>query len=152
MDEIRFYDPCHGPFCELSNLHPAPLAFEGMVYATPEHAFQVMRARAPATKLWLAAAPTPELAAVAGDALTPDATTPGWSEDQLAVMARILDAKFRPPGRFRDLLASTGSARLVEWSPEDGAVARFWGEFEGHGDNHLGRLLMALRTELAAGG
>ncbi|MBS7540341.1 NADAR family protein [Ancylobacter lacus] len=148
MSVIRFYDPRRGPFCGLSNLHPVPLRFEGVTYATPEHAFQVYRAREAEMKAWLAAAPTPELSAAAGDALTAEQTTPGWETGQLSVMARILRAKFADEP-FRSLLLSTGTATLVEWSPEDSPVARFWGLFEGAGDNHLGRLLMALRAQLA---
>lgn len=147
MQSIRFYDPRFGDYCGLSNLHPAPLTFEGVDYDTPEHAFQVYRAREPATKAWLAAAPTPELVAVAGDALTPAETTPGWATEQLAVMQRILAAKFSLEP-FRTLLLSTGDAYLVEWSPDDTEVGRFWGEYEGRGDNHLGQMLMALRATL----
>lgn len=146
-NDIRFYDPRKGPYCALSNLHEVPLVLDGERYATPEHAFQVARACTPELRAWLAAAPTPELSAVAGDALTDAQTTPGWAEEQLRVMARILEAKFSEEP-FRSLLLSTGEAYLVEWSPEDGEIARFWGEYLGKGENHLGRLLMELRARL----
>jgi predicted NAD-dependent protein-ADP-ribosyltransferase YbiA (DUF1768 family) len=45
-------------------------------------------------------------------------------------------------------LLSTGTAKIVEWAPEDSAVARFWGEYEGIGENTLGIMLMRLRDEL----
>lgn len=145
MSAIRFYDPRLGAYCGLSNLHPVPVTVDGRDFATPEHAFQFYRARDPKVGDWLAAAPTPELSAVAGDALTPEETALGWSDIQLAVMERILRAKFAQHA-FRALLLSTGDAYLVEWSPEDGEIARFWGEYEGQGDNHLGYLLMRLRA------
>ena len=87
MNDVRFYDPRNGPHAWLSNLHPRPLTFEGVRYATPEHAFQVARARSPELKAWIAAAPTPELTAIVGDALAPDAVTEGWDDMQLAVDA-----------------------------------------------------------------
>jgi len=146
--EIRFYDPRMGPYCALSNLHPRRISVAGVTYATPEHAFQVAKARTEVLRRWLADAPTPELVAVVGDALTADETVEGWEALQVSVMAQILEAKFAPASELRDLLVSTGDARLVEWAPGDGAAARFWGEYRGEGSNTLGRLLMDLRTRL----
>ncbi|QEW17958.1 Swarming motility protein YbiA [Marinibacterium anthonyi] len=150
MDHVRFYDPRQGRWCGLSNLHPVAITFEGVPYATPEHAFQARRARSPEVSAWLAAAPTPELCAVAGDALAPEDVAKDWDATQLPLMAGILAAKFSQDP-FRDLLLSTGEAYLVEWAPEDSPVNRFWGEYQGQGDNHLGRMLMDLRARLRAG-
>ncbi len=148
MTDIRFYDPRRGDWCMLSNLYEAPITFDGVTYATPEHAFQVARARDPALKAWIASAPTPEFTAIIGDALTCDQTTDGWADMQLDVMARILAIKFADP-RCRALLRSTGDAYLVEWTPVDYEIGRFWGEYLSQGTNHLGHLLMALRDRLA---
>lgn len=142
MTDVRFYDPRVGPYAGLSNLHPRPVSFDGAVYRTPEHAFQVAKARTTELKAWLATAPTPELVAAAGDALGLDETVPDWATLQLAVMRRIVHAKFAEAEDLRALLLSTGTAKIVEWAPEDGAVARFWGEYAGQGENWLGRLLM----------
>lgn len=148
-EDIRFYDHSTGRWCILSNLYEERLSLDGIEYATPEHAFQVLRARDPAMKAWIAAAPTPTMAAVVGDALKVEETSEGWETRQLLAMERILEAKFAEP-RFRDLLLSTGDAYLVEWSPVDYEVGKFWGEYKGQGQNHLGRMLMALRTRLSA--
>ena len=142
MTDVRFYDPRIGPYAGFSNLHPRPFIFEGTMYSTPEHAFQVAKAKTTDLKTWLAAAPTPELVALAGDALDADETVANWAALQLVVMRRIVHAKFAEAGDLRVLLLSTGTAKIVEWAPEDGAVARFWGEYDGHGENWLGRLLM----------
>jgi hypothetical protein len=61
-------------------------------------------------------------------------------------MARLLRAKFAD-ARLAAALITTGSAELVEvntWGD------RYWGVCAGRGENHLGRLLMALRGELLA--
>jgi len=148
MTVIKFYDPRVGPFCGLSNLHPRPMVFEGVTYASAEHAYQAARARDPLVRDWLMAAPSPELVAAAGDALPPDDTAPGWAEFHVPLMERIVRAKFLEHADLRQLLLSTGSAKIVEWSPEDSAVARFWGEYEGVGENTLGVMLMRLRDVL----
>lgn len=74
-----------------------------------------------------------------------------WDEVKIAVMDELLHAKFAHR-QMRELLLKTGDAVLVEgnhWHDP------FWGVCtgckygcEGIGENHLGRLLMALRTEL----
>lgn len=146
--EVRFYDPRHGPYCGLSNLHPRQVRFEGIDYETVEHAFQVAKAGTLQVRRWLAAAPTPELAAAAGDALTAAETVEGWDSWQVDVMAQLLAAKFTQHRDLRELLVSTGHAKLVEWAPVDTPVARFWGEYRCVGQNTLGRLLMDLRGRL----
>jgi ribA/ribD-fused uncharacterized protein len=147
MKDVRFYDPRHGTFAGLSNLHPRPLTFEDVVYATPEHAYQAAKARDPLVRDWLISAPTPELVAAAGDALQPSEITAGWEDKHVALMERIVRAKFVEHPDLLALLLSTGDAKIVEWAPRDDAAARFWGEFEGQGLNMLGRLLMKLRDE-----
>ena len=148
MTIVKFYDPREGPFAALSNLHPRPVTFQGLVYATAEHAYQVAKARDPRVRNWLMAAPTPELVAVAGDALPPDAIICGWEDVHVTLMAQIVRAKFLEHFDLRKLLLSTNDAKIVEWAPKDSSVARFWGEYEGLGYNTLGLMLMRLRDEL----
>ncbi|HVY99724.1 MAG TPA: NADAR family protein [Dongiaceae bacterium] len=144
--EIRFFDPRHEPYSGLSNLFERPLELDGIPYLTAEHAYQAAKARDALVRAWIMAAPTPELSAVAGDALAAEQTVPGWSGDHVRVMSRILRAKYDQHPDLKDLLLSTGEAKLVEWSPQDGAIARFWGEYQGQGENTLGRMLMELRA------
>ncbi len=61
-------------------------------------------------------------------------------------MARLLRAKFSDP-RLAAALVATGTAELVEVNTWDDG---YWGVCAGQGNNHLGRLLMALRAELLA--
>ncbi|MBD1554813.1 NADAR family protein [Pseudomonas typographi] len=150
MNEIRFYDPRHGEFCALSNLHPRALEYAGQRYATAEHAYQVLKAR-PALREWLMAAPTAELVAAAGDALAPEQTVDHWYEDHVKIMTGIVRAKFDQHPDLRALLLGTQNARLVEWAPDDSEVARYWGEYQGQGHNVLGKILMGLRHEYRQG-
>jgi ribA/ribD-fused uncharacterized protein len=145
-NEIRFFDPRREIHSGLSNLFERPIELDGIPYLTAEHAYQAAKARDPQIRAWLMAAPTPELSAIVGDALTAEQTVPGWNDRHVDVMSRILHAKYDQHADLRALLLSTGDAKLVEWAPEDGAVARFWGEFQGRGENTLGKMLMGLRA------
>jgi ribA/ribD-fused uncharacterized protein len=146
-NEIRFFDPRCEPHSGLSNLFERPIELDGIRYMTAEHAYQAAKARDPKIRAWLMAAPAPELSAIVGDGLTAEQTIPRWSDSHVDVMSRILRAKYDQHADLRALLLSTGEAKLVEWAPEDGAIARFWGEFQGRGENMLGKMLMGLRAD-----
>lgn len=59
-----------------------------------------------------------------------------------------LRAKFTQHEDLREVLLSTGTARLVESATADNAVNRLWGEVNGVGKNMLGEMLMELRATL----
>lgn len=75
---------------------------------------------------------------------------PDWSKTKFDRMRGVLYAKFTQHEDLRDLLLSTGNARLVEVATVDNAVNRLWGEVNGVGQNMLGVLLMELREQLRA--
>jgi len=66
------------------------------------------------------------------------------SETQLRLMETLLRQKFAIDGLAASLLA-TGDKRLEEVLPDRDL---FWGTFLGKGKNHLGEILMKLRSEL----
>lgn len=133
--------PFSGAFAFLSNFYPAPVEWRGLLFPSVENAFQAAKTDDPEAHAALAALP-PDQAAELGRRA---AIRPAWDEVRLAVMADLLRAKFEIPVLRRRLLA-TGSALLVNeaWWGD-----KFWGISRGRGDNHLGRLLMELRDELA---
>ncbi len=65
-------------------------------------------------------------------------------------MKRVLQATFSQHEDLRQLLLSTGTARLVESARVDNAVNRLWGEVKGVGKNKLGELPMDVRAGLGA--
>jgi hypothetical protein len=73
---------------------------------------------------------------------------PNWSEIKFDRMRDVLLAKFTQHQDLRDLLLSTGEARLVEVGRADNVVNRTWGEVNGKGLNMLGVLLMEVRAKL----
>jgi ribA/ribD-fused uncharacterized protein len=133
-----------GDYRFLSNFAPIPggLEYEGLRFPTLEHAFAAAKSLDLTVRQVIAALPTPGQAKQAGRAVT---LRPDWESRKLAIMNDLLAQKFsREP--FASALRATGQAELVEgnnWGD------RFWGVCDGEGQNHLGRLLMDLRTRLA---
>jgi ribA/ribD-fused uncharacterized protein len=149
MSEIRFYRANEKPYGAFSNLFRRPVEFEGETFVTAEHAYQAGKARKPEVKEWLMAAPSPSLLAMAAHGLYQWDIAPSWSRIKFDRMRGVLKAKFTQHEDLKQLLLSTGSARLVESATVDNAVNRLWGEVNGVGKNMLGVLLMELRAELS---
>ena len=148
MGEIRFYRASEKPFGAFSNLFRRDVVFEGEAFATSEHAYQAGKARKPAVRKWLMEAPSPSLLAMAAHGLYYWDVAPGWSTTKFDRMRAVLLAKFTQHSDLRELLLSTGDARLVETATVDNEVNRLWGEVNGVGRNMLGVLLMELRADL----
>ena len=149
VDEIRFYRANEKPYGAFSNLYKCPVEFEGTVFPTSEHAYQAGKARKPAVRQWILSAPTPALAAMAAHGLYVWDVVPDWAQTKFERMRGVLRAKFDQHPALRELLLSTGTARLVEAGTVNNAVNRLWGEVGGKGENMLGVMLMELRTAYA---
>jgi ribA/ribD-fused uncharacterized protein len=68
-----------------------------------------------------------------------------WESVKIGVMRQALLAKFTQHQELKDLLLSTGTRQLIESTANDD----YWGDGgNGSGKNMLGRLLMAIRSEL----
>ena len=133
-----------GKHAFLSNFYASPVTYECVVYPTVEHAFQAAKALTPTERLPVLMAKTPGIAKRLGRKV---ALRPGWDAMRIDVMRQLLREKFRPECVLAEKLLATGDAELVEgntWGDH------FWGVCRGSGENWLGRLLMDIRTELAA--
>lgn len=148
MKEIRFYRSNEKPYGAFSNLYRRPVTYEGVEYPTSEHAYQAGKPRKAAVRDWILSAPSPSLVAMAAHGLYTWDIAPSWSKTKFSRMKEILRAKFTQHDDLKQLLLSTGSARLVESTKTDSAVNRLWGEVNGKGKNMLGVLLMEVRAEL----
>jgi ribA/ribD-fused uncharacterized protein len=148
MEEIRFYRASEKPYGVFSNLYKREIDFEDEIFATSEHAYQAGKARKPAVRKWLLAAPSPALLAMAAHGLYYWDVAPGWSKSKFDRMRAVLRAKFTQHEDLKKILLETGDARLVESATVDNPVNRLWGEVNGVGKNTLGIMLMELRTEL----
>lgn len=147
IQDIRFYRANEKPYGAFSNLFKRAIEFEGTVYPTSEHAYQAGKALKPAVRQWILSAPTPALAAMAAHGLYVWDVVPDWAQIKFDRMRAVLRAKFDQHTDLRELLLSTGEARLVEAGTVNNAVNRLWGEVDGKGENMLGVMLMELRME-----
>lgn len=148
--ECVFYRANDKPWGAFSNLYHSPIDFEGERFPTAEHAYQAGKARKPEVRAWLLAAPTPALCAMAAHGLYRWDVVEDWAQIKLERMANVLRAKFEQHAVLAALLLSTGERRIVEASNTNNAVNRFWGEVNGRGENHLGKLLMETRLHIRA--
>lgn len=130
-----FEDP---PYEFLSNFHPAAVRLDGVEHRSVEHAYQAAKTLDLLEREHVRSAPTPAVAKERGRQVT---IRPGWDELKVAVMRDLLAQKFSDPV-LRKRLAATAPLDLIEgntWGD------RFWGVYEGEGENWLGRLLMEIR-------
>lgn len=138
----------------LSNFYPSPIPFVlrclaqelHMTMPTVEHAYQASKV-APCHQnalhwvLRVRDASLPAFAKRIGRELP---LRPDWDEVKLPFMLCFLRLKFIQP-EMRERLIATGDATLVEGNTWGDT---FWGVCNGKGENHLGRLLMQVRSEI----
>ncbi len=145
MDTIKFYS-VNDEFGEFSNFSLHEIVLDGERWPTSEHYFQAQKFADPAVRKRIRACRSPMDAARMGRdrklALRRD-----WESAKDNVMHKAVTAKFSQHADLRDLLLSTGEARLVEHTDNDA----YWGDGgDGRGRNRLGQILMRVREELRA--
>ncbi len=151
LNEIRFYRSNEKPYGVFSNLYRRTIIFEGVTYATSEHAYQAGKARKDDVREWMLSAPSPSLVAMVAHGLYVWDVTPNWSKIKFDRMRAVLLAKFSQHEDLRKILLDTGNARLVESATVKNSVNLEWGEVNGQGKNMLGVLLMEVRSSLQEG-
>ncbi len=115
----------------------------GMWWDTVEHYYQAKKSLDPKEQERVQKASNPGEAKKLGRRVT---IRSDWEQGvKLTVMAEALYWKFTQNLGLKVKLLSTGDAELIEgnWWGD-----RYWGVCYGTGENHLGRLLMALREKL----
>lgn len=125
----------------LSNFYPVTLLWEGHHYASVEHAYQASKCAFVFDRAKFRVDITAAEAKKLGRKLP---IREGWDAERIPTMRALLKLKFAHPS-LRDMLIATGDAHIEEsnyWGDT------FWGVCKGQGQNHLGKLLMELRTEL----
>ena len=131
-----------GYYAYLSNFSQAPVELDGLIYPTVEHAYQAAKTPSVILRKAIRAAPTPAAAKRTGRSLP---LRPDWDQVRIPIMDQLLRQKFAPCQNAAGLLLATGNRELVEgntWGD------RFWGVCSGVGENNLGKLLMAIRSDL----
>lgn len=139
-----------GDYRFLSNFYLSPIFFEGKWYPSVEHAYQAAKTLdAKAREPFQMEAPIlrPVISMTAGQAKYAGRKLkirPDWDKIKVSIMTELVGAKFMKPSLRRHLL-STGDATLIEGNTWGDT---FWGVCKGKGLNHLGRILMQLRSRI----
>ncbi len=143
-DVIYFYSVM-ADFGEFSNFAPYPIRLRGKRWPTTEHFFQAQKFAGTHHEKKIREAKGAMNAASMGR----DRSRPlrrDWESVKDGIMLEALRAKFTQHPNLRDLLLSTGNAKLVEHTENDA----YWGDGgNGQGKNRLGILLMQVRSEFA---
>ena len=130
----------------LSNFYGAQVEYQGLYYQNAEAAFQAQKCRTDQEKVQFCELP-PNMAKRQGRQV---ALREDWEEVKVGVMEEVVRAKFFQNPDLGIRLLATGDTPLVEGNT--------WGDTcwgvdtrTGQGENHLGRILMKIRGELAIG-
>lgn len=130
-----------GPYRFLSNFWPAKVHLDGAEYPSVENAYQAAKTINPEErKQFLTCGPPQARRSGRQVHLRED-----WSEVQLTIMYTLVFEKFSTHPELTQLLLDTGDEELVEgnnWRDT------FWGSCQGRGQNHLGRIIMKVRSQL----
>lgn len=126
----------------LSNFYVAPVVYQGVRFENNEAAFQA--AKCP-ERMRDFCGLNPQAAKRLGRRVK---LRPDWEAVKYDVMYQVCKAKFTQNSDLLDKLLATGEAELVEGNTWGDQV---WGVCNGIGENHLGKTLMRIRSELSNG-
>lgn len=130
---------------EFSNFAPYPIRLKKKNWPTSEHYFQAQKFAGTPHEEKIRKSASPMKAAELGRTRKVRMRK-NWNHVRDNVMLEALRAKFSQHEALKELLLSTGSARLVEHTENDS----YWGDGgDGSGKNRLGKLLMKVRAELS---
>lgn len=133
-----------GEYRFLSNFWISDLRVPWGSFRSAEHAYQAAKTCNPDERAMIARAPSPGTAKRLARSIVHPA--PLFDTIKLRIMREVVTAKFEQNSTLADLLIQTAPRKLVElnsWGD------RFWGVFDGVGENHLGAILEGVRAELA---
>lgn len=141
-------DSFRGEYAFLSNFHPCQVYHDGILYPSVEHAFQAAKTLSFGQRWEISQYPA-DLKGAARAKRTGKTLVlrPDWSEARVSIMHELVLQKFARHPALRHMLLATGNAELIEgnyWHDH------FWGVCHGTGENHLGLILMDVRSLLRA--
>lgn len=134
-------DNFRGEYAFLSNFYDAPVEYNGLSFRNSESAFQAQKTIDEIERVQFTSLDASNSKRL-GRAVT---LREDWEKVKIQVMYEICYAKFTQNPRLAEKLVATGDEVLVEGNTWND---KFWGVCNGEGMNHLGKILMAIRTEL----
>lgn len=131
-----------GDYEYLSNFYPCKVSFDGEDYCTVEHAYVAAKTLDQEIRRRIRLILYPGQVKKFGRMLK---LRSDWDEIKLRVMHDLVLQKFSVEP-LRSRLIATGDAEVYEgntWGD------RYWGIYKGEGLNHLGRIIMDVRSIIA---
>ena len=143
MSAISTIDSFRGKYYFLSNFFPAEVTYNGLTYQNNEAAFQAQKTYSKEERIEFTTL-EPRDAKRRGRRVR---LRKDWEQVKDRIMEEIVRAKSSQNEELKEQLLATGDAQLVEgnrWND------RYWGVDirSGVGENHLGKILMKVRSEL----
>lgn len=137
-----------GPHRFLSNFWPVRIRYLGLGFPTVEHAYQAAKSNSYSEQHAISQLLTPNEAKRHGRKIL--FPRRDWLDVRLTVMTELVERKFlqchTDNSDLRIWLRATGDAELIEGNTWGDT---FWGQCPiGTGENHLGKILMNVRTRL----
>lgn len=160
-NSVLFFSRDRADFPFLSNFYPCSVELDGTLWPNTEAYYQAQKSDNPEYRARILKRPEGRWSKKVGNSYLEDGQFPpkswfrthsedlrtDWKSRKVEVMRRGLHAKFTQNENLRLALLNTGTAKLIEDSPNDS----FWGLGEdGRGNNLLGKMLMELREELTS--
>jgi len=133
-----------GEYYFLSNFFPSRAELEGLTFPTVEHAFVAAKTESIVIRGRVQSIPTPGQAKRFGRTIR---LRGDWEDVKLGIMEELIRKKFSLP-ELRNKLLATEGLKLEEINPWHDT---YWGVYNGEGENHLGKILMKIRSEIQGG-
>lgn len=147
FEEFEMHGFNEGPLACFASFFPSPVTVDGKLWPSANHYFQAQKFVDEDYQEEIRAQPDAFLASTKGKNRGKPIVD-GWDNKRYAVMAKVVEEKFRQNPELRTILLSTSKPILCH-NPEDG----FWGDGVGCGgtnQNSMGKILEDVRTKLRA--
>jgi len=138
---VNVIDSFSGDYRFLSNFYPSVIIRHARIYDTVEHAYQAAKTNNQYEKDMIRRMSTPGCAKKLGKQAT---LRYDWDDVKLQIMFNLVSVKFTDP-RLIIKLKATKNKELIEGNTW-GDI--FWGMCGGVGENHLGKILMNVRSRV----
>jgi len=131
----------NGSYFFLSNFFPSKIKYDGITYYTAEAAFQAAKTFDREIKNKISSVMAYQAKRIGKKVKLRD----DWEDVKLNIMEEILNLKFNIL-ELKEKLISTDNSILIEgnnWGD------KFWGVYNGDGENNLGKILMKIRSDFS---
>lgn len=128
----------------LSNYHECEIIYDGIIYGSTESAYQSAKFPISLRKQFTNISPK-DAKALGSKLRMGKEEVEKWDQKRLDVMREICEYKFFNHPELAQRLLETGDKYLEETNTWNDC---FYGVSHGYGENHLGKILMDIRTKL----